>query len=326
MRKTFLFSIAMLISGSAFAIDSNTTFVTFSPESGSVLTNLSQQITLSFDKSDLPQEATKVVINQSGGMGFEQSSGFNETIEITKLKDYVLTLNPEAWSEYNNGKRILDVSVVLADSDGELLMGDDGDYVLNMAGYEFMAPSADVFVNFYPNNDTWTVDKVPFNLFYTKTNGFCSMTFKEKVTIVGTLGTVQYFDPDGYELEGTLTITDYQQYLDETDGLYNVTFRIRNWDYTPSEIGKMVVTITGIQGVEFGDKNPFTINNPTYFPSKNNAPNKTKDIVSGLAVSSAPVAVYNTQGMLVKGNASQNDINSLTPGLYIVNGKKIVVK
>lgn len=36
--------------------------------------------------------------------------------------------------------------------------------------------------------------------------------------------------------------------------------------------------------------------------------------------------VYNTQGMLVKANASQDDIDALAPGLYIIAGRKVIVK
>lgn len=39
-----------------------------------------------------------------------------------------------------------------------------------------------------------------------------------------------------------------------------------------------------------------------------------------------PVNVYNCQGIMLKQNATQDYIDSLTPGLYIIGGKKILVK
>lgn len=39
-----------------------------------------------------------------------------------------------------------------------------------------------------------------------------------------------------------------------------------------------------------------------------------------------PNDVYNIQGMLIRRNASVEEINSLTPGFYIIGGKKIYVK
>ena len=42
--------------------------------------------------------------------------------------------------------------------------------------------------------------------------------------------------------------------------------------------------------------------------------------------SDKPVNVYNCQGILIKQNADKDFINTLSPGLYIVGGKKILVK
>ena len=36
--------------------------------------------------------------------------------------------------------------------------------------------------------------------------------------------------------------------------------------------------------------------------------------------------VYNMQGILLKCNATEDDIHSLAPGLYIIRGKKVLVK
>ncbi len=36
--------------------------------------------------------------------------------------------------------------------------------------------------------------------------------------------------------------------------------------------------------------------------------------------------IYNMQGICLKRNASSDDINALTPGLYIIGGKKVLVK
>ncbi|MDE6339564.1 MAG: leucine-rich repeat protein, partial [Muribaculaceae bacterium] len=40
----------------------------------------------------------------------------------------------------------------------------------------------------------------------------------------------------------------------------------------------------------------------------------------------APADVYNMQGVLILRNATQSELNALTPGLYIVNGKKIQIR
>jgi hypothetical protein len=48
------------------------------------------------------------------------------------------------------------------------------------------------------------------------------------------------------------------------------------------------------------------------------------DVFGGEAVESA--TVYTLQGVRVKGVSTMDDVKSLTPGLYIVNGKKVFVK
>jgi hypothetical protein len=48
------------------------------------------------------------------------------------------------------------------------------------------------------------------------------------------------------------------------------------------------------------------------------------DVFGGVAVESA--TVYTLQGVRVKGVRTMDDVKSLTPGLYIVNGKKVFVK
>jgi len=39
-----------------------------------------------------------------------------------------------------------------------------------------------------------------------------------------------------------------------------------------------------------------------------------------------PADVYNMQGVLVKARASQDEIDALAPGLYIIAGRKVLVK
>lgn len=45
-----------------------------------------------------------------------------------------------------------------------------------------------------------------------------------------------------------------------------------------------------------------------------------------MSVNVEGLKVFNIQGNLVKDNATQADVNALPAGLYIVNGKKILVK
>ena len=39
-----------------------------------------------------------------------------------------------------------------------------------------------------------------------------------------------------------------------------------------------------------------------------------------------PADIFNLQGVCIKNNAMQSDIDALAPGIYIIGGKKVVVK
>ena len=50
------------------------------------------------------------------------------------------------------------------------------------------------------------------------------------------------------------------------------------------------------------------------------------DAVDSIFASEEIVTVYNVNGMVVVRNAGKEDIKALAPGLYIANGKKLIVK
>ena len=50
------------------------------------------------------------------------------------------------------------------------------------------------------------------------------------------------------------------------------------------------------------------------------------DFGDGAADAARPNDIYNLQGVCLKRNASQADIDALAPGFYIVGGKKVLVK
>ena len=45
-----------------------------------------------------------------------------------------------------------------------------------------------------------------------------------------------------------------------------------------------------------------------------------------IADNSTKAHIYNLQGIIIKHNASEKDLHSLPAGIYIMNGKKVVVK
>lgn len=53
---------------------------------------------------------------------------------------------------------------------------------------------------------------------------------------------------------------------------------------------------------------------------------KSAAIEDVFAETTAVADIFNLQGIIIKRNASKEDLHSLPTGIYIVNGKKIVVK
>lgn len=51
-----------------------------------------------------------------------------------------------------------------------------------------------------------------------------------------------------------------------------------------------------------------------------------KEIISDKTSLDKPTYIYNLQGFMLKKDATQSDIDALAPGLYIINGKKTMVK
>ena len=53
---------------------------------------------------------------------------------------------------------------------------------------------------------------------------------------------------------------------------------------------------------------------------------ETPDGISSVTADTSNTAVYSLQGVRVADNASQETLRTLPPGIYIVGGKKIVVR
>lgn len=53
---------------------------------------------------------------------------------------------------------------------------------------------------------------------------------------------------------------------------------------------------------------------------------KVERLQAGFKMLPRTVVLYNLQGVCLKRNATQDDVDALAPGLYIIGGKKVLVK
>ena len=107
-------------------------------------------------------------------------------------------------------------------------------------------------------------------------------------------------------------------------GLYAVTVNVKNDDYTTANLQSIEVIL---EGVTDANDNEVTVPSIDVVNSTRQAsPRKNKTIEQGLVSGNELVNIYNVQGMLVKENVSAKAVNELPAGMYIVNGKKVVIR
>ncbi len=108
------------------------------------------------------------------------------------------------------------------------------------------------------------------------------------------------------------------------DGYYTITINYILEGVVANELSKVEISLDTLNS-PYGDVTvqPVTLQNDN--PNVKRISKKAK-LASGLAVSSDKISVYNVAGVLVKENISPSEVNDLPKGLYIVNGKKVVVK
>ena len=150
-------------------------------------------------------------------------------------------------------------------------------------------------------------------------------------TAVENVATVTYYSLDGEAMD-EVEVSVTSQEWSEMDGLYQIVFPYASADYSAAQISKIEIQLNSVQWENPETQLPESISSPVIVlnnttTSPQAAPRKAKKgVANGLAVGTESVNVYNLQGMLVVKNASNSDIKNLAPGMYIVNGKKFVVK
>lgn len=113
------------------------------------------------------------------------------------------------------------------------------------------------------------------------------------------------------------------------DGYYAVTFTYASEDYPVEDLSKVSITLNGVTYTP-AEGEPVDVKVSTVVLDNNVAApamrQKKSRIANEVVESNELVNVYNIQGMLVKEGVNKASVKELPAGLYIVDGKKVVVR
>lgn len=150
-------------------------------------------------------------------------------------------------------------------------------------------------------------------------------TYSIEVEDENNIGTIAYYTADG-----NIMYMNISQYTLNTEidlfGRFKVLkINIGNNYLMADDLDKIVVRLSGIKSAGGSAINVPEVVLENNYPLR--APrNKQSRIEESLKDSDVPVTIYNIQGMAVKDNVDRSAINDLPAGLYIINGKKVIVK
>lgn len=149
-----------------------------------------------------------------------------------------------------------------------------------------------------------------------------------EIPVDATVATVTFYSEDGEmldvaELRDTLAICDYSYWMN----CYVLELEVPSVTSAAEGYSYAVVQLQGITyNGQLLDQQP----SATYYTSSTSAAkahsNGLTSVQSPLNTKSATADVYNLQGSLVKKGISTSELNSLNKGIYIVGGRKVIIK
>lgn len=340
MKKFFtLLAATTLFAGVGFAQETTDPFpteVTFSspdgtiqtdPETGESYLSLSQMnttVNLNLDQAPEIVGVTPVVTIYSGVAGFTEDF-ITLPVEPVNSNPIVVTLDSSMWGNPYMGNYYVTIFLTYIDAEGDYVLRNDEPIIFQMACVTPNQSPAE-FQYVYPDNN-W--ENETFAEAYE--NGVITFGFTNPVTFSNeaNVATITYVY-EGNPCEERVTKSECSLEWNRLDGFYNVSFNYANEDYPIEGISQITITLNGTIYVPEEGATPVSVEVPSVEltkPVTNPAPRKQKSrMAEGLTNNNEIVNVYNIQGMLVKESINKSAINELPAGLYIVDGKKVVVR
>lgn len=353
MKKIFTLLVATaLFAGVGFAqetTDPYPTDVTFSspdgtiqtdPETGESYLSLSQMnttVNLNLDQAPEIVGVTPVVTIYSGVAGFTEDF-ITLPVEPVNSNPIVITLDSSMWGNPYMGNYYVTIFLTYIDAEGDYVLRNDEPIIFQMACVTPNQSPAE-FLFAYPNGE-WE-DGDTFAKAYKAHGDGCRFNFNNIVDfddeelmgeIVYTLksGASEVLDismlqendiNEGDAIPAGKATVGYSP----LDGNYVVSVYYWNPNIPADDIASIEVSLMDMtsKGVSIEDQSA-TINNDTTSPEVQKMPKSR--LAEGLGANNESVDVFNMQGMLVKANVNKSTIQHLPAGLYIVDGKKVIVR
>lgn len=325
MKKFSLLICTVICAICAFGQESNVILpdsVWFTPyeEDGLVLNSVNDVITVHMDK--VPNVPVTFMFVTGNGFGIDMQY-IRDTITSTS---YNLKLERKYWGVPYNEEFFLNLAVTFTYGEGddiEYYLNKDGEPIVFQAMYMTHDNGSAEFVRSYPTGE--------WEKYYTFKNayedGTGTLYFTKEVQLPqNSIGTIHYFVDD--EEIDSVSISNFEASWSEWDGLYAVNFVWSSEDYTADDLSEVVIDFDNItydgQSISIPAMKLENIN------LSNNRSNKkssnTADINAIITSEDGVFDIYNIQGSVVKKNANNADIKQLPRGLYVVNGKKMIVR
>lgn len=322
--------VAMMLAGitSTFAltVEQFPEFGGFSPEDG---TEVSANQTITFNFKSAPEIAPTV--------GLITGGGFAQNVEYVSLADqfaagkteYEVKLDESNWGRPYFEQYFLTVVVTFTTGDGddmEFVEDADGNWFEEYASYYRPDNAPASVVMTYPNNSD-------FNEYFTFADayeeGIGTVFFSKEVNIpAGSIGTIDYLDDMGLSiLDEPMRIDEYEAEWSQWDGLFAISFLWNNAEYDPEDIYQVSINLKGISN---GDQvlpiNITLVNDGNDSVLKKSKAVKTANIFSSILENESSFDIMTVDGKVLAIGASVEVVKALNNGLYIVNGRKIVIR
>lgn len=320
MKKSLLFSSLAFCALSVFAQDAVVlpTSATFAPdgEDGAILPSTNTTITVVFNET--PSVPATAMLITGNGFGMEMKMITQKEASQT----FTIDLTQKDWGVPYNEWYYMQMAVTFMNGE-DYYYGPDREPVVFQAMY-MTEDTGDARLELtFPNQQN--INNEEYTLAQAYQSGTGTLYFSKVVNTLGASGSLSVFDANGDDLVFPIDIEIEDGEWSDMDGLFVVNFTFDPEDIDVNEISKMEYSFEGFtaEGKNIDvDSVILTQKSSRKVARKNDK----SQIASEIEVSNEGFSVFNLQGVLVKENATNADVNKLPKGLYIANGKKIVVK